>query len=96
MINAALGEKIVGESEVSKKYKLFMRSDNYPFYQEMKIPSHTLSSCDLTNFDQYHKVGDEVELLDFKFMAHLVNTLAPAIEHISNAEAQEIQLYEEN
>lgn len=95
-INEVLGEKAIGASEISKKYKLFARSDNYPFFQEMNIPSHTISSCDLTNFDQYHKVGDEVELLDFDFMADLINRLTLAIEYICNSQTQEIQLYDKN
>jgi len=93
IINAFLGENIIGASEISKKNKLFFRSDNYPFYKQMNIPSHTLSSCDMTNFDQYHKVGDQIELLDFEFMTDLINTLAPAIEFMCNTEKQEIQLY---
>src|SRR5690606_5205942 len=52
-INEYVGYKLIGESDVSKKYNLFRASDNYPFYQAFKLPSHTISSCDLSNYDHY-------------------------------------------
>lgn len=58
-INEYVGYKLIGESDVSKKYNLFRASDNYPFYQAFKLPSHTISSCDLSNYDHYHQVGDK-------------------------------------
>ncbi|RSK40642.1 M28 family peptidase [Mangrovimonas spongiae] len=93
-MNSYAKKDLIGASDVSKKYNLFMRSDNYAFYKAFKVPSHTLSSCDLTNFDHYHQVGDEVELLDFSFMAGLVNATIPTIEAMSNTPTQEIKMYE--
>ena len=70
---------MVGASEVAKKYNLFKRSDNYAFFKEFKVPSHTISSCDLTNFDFYHHVDDEIDQLDFAFMASTINKLLPGV-----------------
>jgi Zn-dependent M28 family amino/carboxypeptidase len=63
-LNTYTNSTIVGISDVAKKYNLFKRSDNYSFYKEFKVPSHTISSCDLTNFDFYHHVDDEIDQLD--------------------------------
>ncbi|MGB6269908.1 MAG: M28 family peptidase [Olleya sp.] len=93
-INTFAGEKLIGFSEVAKKYSLFKRSDNYPFYEEFNVPSHTISSCDLTNFDFYHHVDDEVDKLDFVFMTSLINKLAPVLEQIINTQTKQIKLNE--
>ena len=93
-INEYVGSSLIGFSDVSKKYSLFKRSDNYPFYQEFNAPCQTISSCDLTNFDYYHHVDDEISELDFDFMADLINKIIPAIEQMSNTPTKEIELYE--
>ncbi|MBR9844730.1 MAG: M28 family peptidase [Algicola sp.] len=93
-INEYVGSSLVGFSDVSKKYSLFKRSDNYPFYQEFNAPCQTISSCDLTNFDYYHHVDDEISELDFDFMADLINKTIIAMEQMSNTPTKEIELYE--
>lgn len=93
-MNDYAGENLIGASDVAKKYGLFKRSDNYAFYQEFKVPSHTVSSCDLTNFDFYHHVDDEVDKLDYPFMARLINKLAPVLEQMANAPTQDIKMNE--
>ncbi|WP_082041767.1 M28 family peptidase [Lacinutrix sp. Hel_I_90] len=91
-INDYAGTKLVGYSEVAKKYNLFKRSDNYAFYEAFKVPSHTISSCDLTNFDFYHHVDDEIDKLNYSFMANLINKMAPVLEAMANAPTQEIKM----
>ena len=83
-------EKVVGFLPTAEEYSLFQRSDNYPFHTEFKVPSQTFCTFDFTNFDQYHKVGDEVNLMDMDHMAKLVNTFIPIIEGISNKPQKEI------
>ena len=95
-LNTYTNSTIVGISDVAKKYNLFKRSDNYSFYKEFKVPSHTISSCDLTNFDFYHHVDDEIDQLDFVFMATTINKLIPGILQICNTDSKEIQMYETN
>ena len=95
-LNTYTNSTIVGVSDVAKKYNLFKRSDNYSFYKEFKVPSHTISSCDLTNFDFYHHVDDEIDQLDFVFMATTINKLIPGIVQICNTDSKEIQMYATN
>ena len=90
--NQYQGSNIIGFSEVSKQYSLFRRSDNYAFFQEFNVPSHTISSCDLTNFDHYHKVGDETQIMNFQFMSSVINKMIPGIEKMINTPTKEIIL----
>ncbi|MGB5498282.1 MAG: M28 family peptidase [Maribacter sp.] len=89
--NGYAGEKLVGFLPTAKEFNLFMRSDNYPFHNEFAVPSQTFSTFDFTNFDHYHKVGDEASLMDFEHMANVVNKFIPVIEDIANAPKQEIK-----
>ena len=89
--NGYAGEKLVGFLPTAKEFNLFMRSDNYPFHNEFAVPSQTFSTFDFTNFDHYHKVGDEASLMDFEHMATVVNKFIPVIEGIANAAEQEIK-----
>ncbi|WP_223033009.1 M20/M25/M40 family metallo-hydrolase [Hanstruepera marina] len=94
-INEYLGSNFIGSSDVAKQYNLFRASDNYPFYEVFKLPSHTISSCDLSNYDYYHHVDDEVDKLDYDFMASFINKLIPAIEKMSNTPTKEIVMTNE-
>ena len=94
-INEYLGSNFIGSSDIAKKYDLFKQSDNYAFYSEFKLPSHTISSCDLSNYDYYHQVDDEIDKLDYNHMANLINKLIPAMEKICNTSTKEIVMYEE-
>lgn len=90
--NTYAQENLVGFLPTAREYSLFQRSDNFPFFQEFGIPSHTYCTFDFTNFDYYHRVGDEVGLMDFDHMATLVNKMIPVLEGIANAPTQEIKL----
>jgi Zn-dependent M28 family amino/carboxypeptidase len=94
-INEYTNSNLIGFSEVAKKYNLFKASDNYAFYKDFKLPSQTISSCDLSNYDYYHHVDDEAEKMDYEHMASLINSLIPAIETMSNTATKEIVMYEE-
>lgn len=89
--NKYAGEKLVGFLPSAKEFNLFQRSDNYPFHQVFGTPSQTFSTFDFTNFDFYHKVGDENSLMDFAHMAALVNRTIPVVERIANAPRDEIK-----
>ncbi|WP_343485464.1 M28 family peptidase [Allomuricauda sp. d1] len=90
--NNYANEKLIGRSLIAKQYNLFQRSDNYPFYKEFGVPSHTYCAFDFTNFDYYHKPGDEVSEMDFEHMAKVVNKMIPVLEGIANAPNQEIKM----
>lgn len=89
--NTYAKENLVGFLPQAKEFGLFTRSDNYPFHNELEVPSHTFCTFDFTNFDHYHKVGDEASLMDFKHMTTLVNKFIPVIEGIANANQNEIE-----
>ncbi len=89
--NGYAGEKLVGFLPTAKEFNLFMRSDNYPFHNEFAVPSQTFSTFDFTNYDHYHKVGDEASLMDFNHMVTVVNKFIPVIEGIANASQKEIK-----
>ncbi|GAA0873577.1 M20/M25/M40 family metallo-hydrolase [Gangjinia marincola] len=93
-LNAVADSLVVGSLPKAKEYQLFKRSDNYPFYQEFNIPAHTISTFDFTNFDHYHGVNDEAELMNMDHMAKVINAMIPAIERMSNTPTKVITLYE--
>lgn len=82
---------LVGFLPTAKKYNLFKRSDNYSFDEAFHVPSQTFCTFDFTNFEEYHKVNDEVELMDCAHMAQVVNRSIPMIEGIVNAPQDEIK-----
>ncbi|MGB6152808.1 MAG: M28 family peptidase [Pricia sp.] len=75
----------------AKEFNLFKRSDNYPFHEAFGVPAQTFSTFDFTNFDYYHKVGDETSEMDYGHMANIVNQSIPVIEGIANASSKEIK-----
>lgn len=89
--NGYANHKLVGFLPSAKEFNLFMRSDNFPFHKEFNVPSQTFSTFDFTNFDHYHKVGDEVSEMDFEHMAKLINSFIPVVAGIANATEQEIK-----
>lgn len=89
--NSYATEKIAGFLPKAKEFNLFKRSDNLPFHELFNVPSQTYSTFDFTNFDHYHKVGDEATLMDFDHMANVVNKVIPVMEGIINAPIQEIK-----
>ena len=95
VLNKYAGNKLVGKSDEAAKFNLFKRSDNYAFYEHFKIAAQTISSCDLTNFDFYHHVDDEADIMDYNHMASTINNLFPAMEGMINAPTQEIKMNDE-
>ncbi len=92
--NEYVDSNLIGLSDLAKKYNLFRKSDNYPFYEQFNLPCQTVSSCDLSNYEYYHHVDDESDQLDYEFMASLINKLIPAIEKMSKTQTKEIKMNE--
>ncbi len=88
--NGYANEKVVGFLPKAKEFNLFKRSDNYAFHTAFNIPSHTYSTFDFTNFNHYHKVGDENEEMDYEHMTIVINTMIPVVKGIANAAVKEI------
>ncbi len=91
--NSYADEKLIGFLPTAKEFNLFKRSDNYPFHEEFNVPSQTYCTFDFTNFDHYHKVGDEASLMDFEHMATVINRMIPVLEGIANATGKEIKYH---
>ena len=89
--NSYSEKTVAGFLPKAKEFNLFNRSDNAPFHKIYNVPSHTYSTFDFTNFDHYHQVDDEAELMDFNHMANVVNVLIPVMEGIINSPEQEIK-----
>ena len=93
-INAVTKVETIGLLPKAKAFNLFKRSDNYPFYEDFKVPAQTISTFDFENYDYYHHVDDEPELMDYNFMASLLNELKLAIVHFTNTPTKELKMYE--
>jgi len=89
--NSYSEQTVAGFLPKAKEFNLFNRSDNAPFHEIYNVPSHTYSTFDFTNFDHYHQVGDEADLMDFDHMANIVNVLIPVMESIINSPEKEIK-----
>ena len=94
-INKYAGEDVVGFFPKAKEFNLFMRSDNYPFFKELNMPAHAISTFDFTNFDYYHHVDDEADKMDYNHMANFINKMIPALEGMMNSETKEVTLNDE-
>ncbi len=91
-LNDYAGSTLVGKSEMAEKYNLFKASDNYPFYEQFGIPSHTISAFDFSNFNYYHHPKDEFQEMDTKFMTALANKMLPVVNKMISAESKEIKM----
>ena len=89
--NSYSDQKVAGFLPKAKEFNLFNRSDNAPFHEIYNVPSHTYSTFDFTNFNHYHQVGDEADIMDFNHMAKVINILIPVMEGIINSPEQEIK-----
>ena len=94
-LNSYAGEEVVGAFAGAKKMNLFMRSDNFPFFKELNMPAHAISTFDFTNFDYYHHVEDEADKMDYEHMANFINKMIPALEGMMNAPTKEVVLNDE-
>lgn len=94
-LNKYAGEEVVGFFPKAKEFRLFMRSDNYPFFKELNIPAHAISTFDFTNFEYYHHVDDEADKMDYAHMTSFIEKMIPALEGMMNAPTKEVVLKDE-
>lgn len=94
-LNTYAEKEIIGFLPKAEEFRLFMRSDNYPFYKLFNTPAHAISTFDFTNFDYYHHVDDEADKMDFKHLTNFINAMTPALEGMVNTPTQEIKLNHE-
>lgn len=91
-INEYTGKNNIGFLPKAAEYKLFYRSDNYPFYDVFKAPCQSVSTFDFENFDYYHHVSDEFKVMDIGHMTHFIQEMLPAITQMANSPTQEIRM----
>lgn len=89
------GQKILGFLPQAKQLNLFKRSDNYPFFEEFRVPAQTICTFDFSNYPYYHHVDDEANLMDAEHMTQLIDELVPGIKRMANTASKEIKLIEE-
>ena len=94
-LNTYSGSEMIGFFPKAQSYNLFMRSDNYPFYEAFKVPAHAISTFDFTNFEYYHHVDDEADKMYFNHMTNFINNMIPALEGMINAPTKEIKMNNE-
>ena len=94
-LNRYAGEEVVGFFPKAQEFRLFFRSDNFPFYKEFNIPAHAISTFDFTNFDYYHHVDDEADKMDYEHMTSFITKMIPALEGMANAPTKEVVLTED-
>ena len=94
-LNHYAGKKFVGYLPQEFQYRLFMASDNYPFYETFNVPSQTICTFDFDNYPYYHHVYDDFGMMDTKHMTELSNKLLPIVTKMVNAPSQEIKLNKE-
>lgn len=93
-MNKYAGMELVGFLPQAGQLNLFRRSDNYPFYQQFRIPAQTVSTFDFSNYDFYHHVDDEAPLMNTDHMANLLQDLYPAILEMTRTSEREIKMNE--
>lgn len=92
--NEYADSKVLGFLPQAKEYSLFQRSDNYPFFQEFKVPAQTISTFDFTNYEYYHHVSDEAGRMDYPHMVNLIERVIPGIYGMVNSATKEIKMNE--
>ena len=90
--NEYAGKNLIGFVQAELTYRLFMASDNYPFFTEFNVPAQTVCTFDFENFQYYHKPEDEFELMDTAHMTSFINDMFPVINKMTNSETKEIVL----
>ena len=91
-LNEYTNQNFVGYLPMETQYRLFMASDNFPFFLKYNFPAHSISSFDFENYKFYHHAKDEFEKMDPVFMTQVVTDFMPAIDSILNSDTKEIQL----
>jgi Zn-dependent M28 family amino/carboxypeptidase len=86
--NTLLNEEFIIFEEVETRMGLFRRSDNFPFYAEYNIPSHTVSTFDFRNYPYLHNVLDEFSQLDIHHMETIIDKMTRLIIALLQSDAE--------
>jgi hypothetical protein len=91
-INKYTGESTIGLLSKAAEFKLFYRSDNYPFYNLFHVPCQSVSTFDFENCEYYHHVLDEFKVMDVAHMTSVIQEISPAMTAMTNTPRREIHL----
>lgn len=91
-INQYTGKNTIGFLPKEAEYELFYRSDNYSFYDVFKKPCQSISTFDFENFDFYHHVSDEFEVMNIPHITKFIQEFLPAVTQIATTPTQEITM----
>ncbi|MDR7209118.1 M20/M25/M40 family metallo-hydrolase [Flavobacterium piscis] len=91
-INEYTGKNTIGFLPKEAEYKLFFRSDNYPFFEAFKKPCQSISTFDFENFEFYHHVSDEFKLMDIPHMTSFIQEFLPAVTLMAASPTEEITM----
>ena len=89
-INEYTGDKTIGFLPKEAEYQLFFRSDNFPFFEEFKVPCQSICTFDFENFEFYHHVSDEFKVMDVPHITSFIQELLPAVRQMSSSPTKEI------
>ena len=73
------------EADPYPDFQLFYRSDNASLAR-LGVPAHSISSTQISNDQDYHKVSDEISTLDFKQMTDIIKVLSQVSQPFVTAE----------
>ncbi|MDN3652202.1 M28 family peptidase [Thalassotalea ponticola] len=76
LLNSAHGKQTI-YADPYPEYNLFYRSDNASLARA-GVPAHSVSSTQINNDLDYHKVTDEIDTLDIEQMRDIIDTLGQA------------------
>lgn len=65
-----------------KEENLFYRSDNVS-YVKKGIISHSFSTVNMESATHYHKVNDDIDIIDFNNLSNLINSFAKTFETLN-------------
>ncbi len=72
VMNKMAGKDFVIRVPQDEAYRLFYAADNFPFYKVLGIPSHTICTFNMDNYDYYHHLSDEVSKLDMNHLNYII------------------------
>ena len=90
--NEYSGKNLIGFLQAELTYRLFMASDNYPFFTEFNVPAQTVCTFDFENYAYYLKPQVEFKLMDTDHMASFIQEMLPVFEKMTNSQTKEITL----
>jgi len=75
------------ENDPYSSQQLFFRSDNVSFFKK-GIVAHSFSTVDMENQTHYHRVNDDVNIINFQNLTQIINSFAETLDQIMQKDFQ--------